>query len=327
MRIFNVKRSSLFTIYVLTIGKIAFAQSGACEDKDDLFHWRNQGGFFEFSDVLNDCAFQQLADIGQADFKPKFSACVGRGLPYASGCLDCFTDLVQCTSEECIGDCISGSENQECRDCADLLCNPNFLTCGGGKMNPAECPECIKPLGEIIYFLPDAVTIVGAILISIFCCICLWTLCLKRRCSESEPVNEYEDKKDDIPYGHPVNTAKSNSKGSSKRSNATPLTMYSPKYIDEQSYVNSEKGLDFDQMTESPQFFRSGGRRHSPTGLTTVTRQVKQDEEHSIFDVSSRVETRSESPAVKSNTIPTAPAPPPGFKPVKIPDDDSNTSF
>jgi hypothetical protein len=67
--------------------------------------------------------------------------------PLTEACISCFSEQVQCTLDNCLADCLFGSD-ADCAACAVLNCTAPFLVCAGiydndgdGFFNPADCDD------------------------------------------------------------------------------------------------------------------------------------------------------------------------------------------
>lgn len=285
--------------------RINQVSANACEGSSDLFHWRRLGGFFEFEAVLEVCSIQLLGQVGRENFNEDFADCISGTLPYAFDCQVCFAELAGCTIDICIGDCLfvdNRDEDPECRECAETICEPAFTECGGGSMDAAGCDECTRPLGTIIYFIPDFVLIGSIIILPLLCCCCCFVIYRKIYPSRTgSRVSIFE-------YDKPISTSierKEIRKAPEPKQDLFD-SVYDPFPEADKPALSvppprkaNISGVDFDLVSEAPQLYRSDrGIKSYETDLTVITTNTKQTGQ--VKKVSSA------SPAVALNTMPTA---------------------
>ena len=62
--------------------------------------------------------------------EPGTKNCIKDSTGLSDPCVACFDDTVQCSVNNCIGDCIGG-QSPACDACVDAKCMPAFQACSG----------------------------------------------------------------------------------------------------------------------------------------------------------------------------------------------------
>merc|ERR1719410_452641 len=99
------------------------AATDACKDAADQKVW-NGVGKTQFQSDLSACGHQCL---GTASCTAK---CIEKK-GYTEACSSCFGDLVGCTKDNCMFDCMLDASGSSCKSCVDKSCTPAFETCSG----------------------------------------------------------------------------------------------------------------------------------------------------------------------------------------------------
>merc|ERR1719492_577991 len=99
------------------------AATDACKDAADQKKW-NGNGKTDFASDLSKCGNKCLGTAACS------TDCIKK-LGYTEGCSTCFGDLVGCTKDNCMFDCMMDAQGSSCKSCVDKNCTPAFETCSG----------------------------------------------------------------------------------------------------------------------------------------------------------------------------------------------------
>lgn len=182
-----------------TIGAVNCLQCDRTQDsscmcsRDDFKHWIEEAAYV-YEDALTTCAIDSVTGSSY-DCLKKATSFAG----FNSSCVRAFSQLVDCTLDECIGDCLSRElkDSPECRSCVKRICETKFFQDSG--FPTLQCPEEVcPPQGDIIPGLSNTIffAILGGVgFIGIIGgVICIYMFCLR----DSTEVDLGEI---DSPYG------------------------------------------------------------------------------------------------------------------------------
>merc|ERR1719190_220002 len=92
-------------------------------DAADQKIWKANGSA-DFEKDLSKCGHQCLGTASCT------TACIKK-IGYTEACSTCFGDLVGCTKDNCMFDCMMDAQGSSCKCCVNKSCTPAFETCSG----------------------------------------------------------------------------------------------------------------------------------------------------------------------------------------------------
>ncbi|CAE7444083.1 unnamed protein product [Symbiodinium sp. CCMP2456] len=98
-------------------------EGGKCQNPTDLKIWKS-GGRRSFDSALNHCGRSCAAGI------PCTQDCMKKQ-GYSAGCAGCMAQLVGCSRDNCINQCISSDSSPACTGCVKKHCRPKMKGCSG----------------------------------------------------------------------------------------------------------------------------------------------------------------------------------------------------
>ncbi|CAE7213844.1 unnamed protein product [Symbiodinium necroappetens] len=98
-------------------------EGGKCQNPTDLKIWKS-GGRRSFDSALNHCGRSCAAGF------PCTQDCMKKQ-GYSAGCAGCMAQLVGCSRDNCINQCISSDSSPACTGCVKKHCRPKMKGCSG----------------------------------------------------------------------------------------------------------------------------------------------------------------------------------------------------
>ncbi|CAE7210430.1 unnamed protein product [Symbiodinium pilosum] len=98
-------------------------EGGGCTNSHDIGVWKH-GGRRSFDAALNSCG------RGCAAGFPCTKDCMQRK-GYSGGCASCMAQLVGCSRDHCMNQCISNDKSPACTHCVKSSCRPKMKACSG----------------------------------------------------------------------------------------------------------------------------------------------------------------------------------------------------
>jgi len=105
-----------------TILSLADGQ-GACNNSNDLLVFNHT--WTTFHATLQKCA-KDCWGAGNCS-----ADCLAKAINLSKKCAYCFGGDVDCSSQNCIKQCMFNPESPDCIDCSNKFCKPGLLACAG----------------------------------------------------------------------------------------------------------------------------------------------------------------------------------------------------
>ncbi|CAE6955723.1 unnamed protein product [Symbiodinium natans] len=98
-------------------------EGGGCTNSNDMKVWKH-GGRKSFDASLNHCGRSCAAGY------PCTKDCMQKK-GYSSGCAGCMAQLVGCSRDHCMNQCITNDKSPACTHCVKSSCRPKMKACSG----------------------------------------------------------------------------------------------------------------------------------------------------------------------------------------------------